>query len=159
MKVLIIYSSKHTAATKFAQMVASRLENADLCNLRVEPAPDLSPYRQVVLGSSIYMGKFSKKIRKFAKSREEELVKKDLYLFTIGGLVDKYKAAVKQSLPTTLFDKSHLIVYGGYAYYFEKMNWLEKLVARMTGIKETTENLKEDQAEILAEAVLKLSSK
>jgi menaquinone-dependent protoporphyrinogen oxidase len=152
--ILIVYYSKHGATAKFAQMIASRLKNASLCNLRVEPEPILTEYKQVVLGSSIYMGKFSKKIRKFIKSREEELLKKDLYLFAIGGLVDKYLDAVNHSLPAKLLDKAHLCVYGGYAYYFKKMNWIEKLVAKMTGVKKSIESLREEQVEVLAEAVL-----
>ncbi|MGM0596668.1 MAG: flavodoxin domain-containing protein [Myxococcota bacterium] len=154
MNILIIYFSKHRAATKFAQMLASRLKNADLCNLRVESEPDLTKYKQVVLGSSIYMGRFNKRIRKLAKSRIKQLLEKDLYLFAVGGLGDKYLDAVKQSLPAKLVDKVDLIVYGGYAYYLEKMNWLEKLVTRMTGVKESVESLRKEQVEVLAKAVL-----
>ena len=70
-KTLIVFSSKRGTTRCSAQMLADRITGgADLYNLGTDAPVDLGLYDAIVVGGSVYMGKVSKKLRRFIDANE-----------------------------------------------------------------------------------------
>lgn len=82
MHTLIAYATKYGATRECAERIAARLPGkASLADLDSGGAVDLAPYDQVVVGTSIYIGKPRKSAKAFCRRYEKELLQKPLGLF------------------------------------------------------------------------------
>lgn|GEM_PF-7000970 len=105
---------------------------------------ELSGYDNLVLCSPIYFGQVPKKVRLFLQEHEELLLQKKVYILLNAMNMDAYDMVLKRNFSDRLRRKAN-IVYGGGAYYFDKLNWLEKIaVQKFSGYKATFEDLKHD---------------
>jgi menaquinone-dependent protoporphyrinogen oxidase len=85
-QVLVAYATKYGATAEIAEKIGQVLDNA---GLRTEVLPadrvsDLSPYRAVVLGSAVYMGRWRKTAEAFLKDNEKALAEQLTWLFSSG---------------------------------------------------------------------------
>jgi len=85
-KVLVAYATKYGATAEIAQKVGEVFEqkgiSADV--LPVGQVKDLSPYRAVVLGSAVYIGRWRKEASRFLKTNEKQLVGCPVWIFSSG---------------------------------------------------------------------------
>jgi len=85
-KVLVAYASKRGATAEIAEKIGQVLEQAGLA-VDVQPADrvsDLTPYRTVVLGSAVYIGRWRKEAVKFLEANQEALAERAVWLFSSG---------------------------------------------------------------------------
>lgn len=86
MTVLITAASKHGSTWRIAEFMAERLRDAGLPVelLRPEQVTDVTPFTTVVLGSAIYGGAWLRAAVDLTERLTEDLVMRDLWLFSSG---------------------------------------------------------------------------
>lgn len=136
MKTAIIYASKHGTAKKVAETIVERLKETtevELFSLKENSNPDIDEFDTIVLGSSIYMGNSSKKIRTFCKNNETILLQKKLGLFICGMHPSKaeQEKELKVAYPEILQKNAVANVFLGGEFLFESMNFFERFIAKM----------------------------
>lgn len=80
MKTAVIYASKSGHTRAVAEYIAVTL-GADTIDLKKDKSPDIGSYDRIVIGSGVYAGKMSKRVRKFVDQEITELPSKDVLLF------------------------------------------------------------------------------
>ena len=136
MKTAIIYASKHGTTEKVAKTIADKLRKTaetELFSLKNNPNPNISEFDQIILGSSIYAGQSSKKMKIFCKNNESILLQKKIGLFICGMHPNKaeQEKELKEAYPEILQKNATAIEFLGGEFLFEKMNFFERFIARM----------------------------
>jgi menaquinone-dependent protoporphyrinogen oxidase len=85
-QVLVTYATKHGATAEIAEKIGQVLRQAGLCTdvLPTDRVSELSPYKAVVLGSAVYIGRWHKEAAKFLKANEKVLAEQLVWLFSSG---------------------------------------------------------------------------
>ncbi len=85
-KVLVTYASKCGSTAEVAQAIAGELtgQGAEVDLLPVNEVKTVAPYRAVVLGTAIRMGKPIKPSLRFARRHSTDLKTRPLALFSLG---------------------------------------------------------------------------
>jgi menaquinone-dependent protoporphyrinogen oxidase len=86
MTLLVAYGSKHGSTQEVAEAVAERLRagGREVDLLRAADVDDLTPYGGVVLGGSLYVGRWHEDARRFLSRYREELSTLPLAVFALG---------------------------------------------------------------------------
>jgi menaquinone-dependent protoporphyrinogen oxidase len=85
-QVLVAYGTKHDGTAEIADRIGQVLREAGL-RTDVHPAnrvSDLTPYKAVVLGSGVYIGRWRKEAATFLKANEQALAERSVWLFSSG---------------------------------------------------------------------------
>ncbi|MDR0294732.1 MAG: flavodoxin domain-containing protein [Prevotellaceae bacterium] len=135
MKTAIVYASKHGTTEKVVVSIAEKLietNEVELFSLKKNSNPDISGFDTVILGSSIYAGKASGKMKAFCKANEPALLQKKIALFICGMHIDKeeQKKELKNAYPKTLQDKAEATELLGGEFLFEQMNFFERFIVK-----------------------------
>lgn len=85
-KILVAYATKYGATAKIAEKIGLVLREAGLGTdvSAVKSVKDLFPYKAIVLGSAVYIGKWRKDASAFLKANEAALAEKQVWLFSSG---------------------------------------------------------------------------
>jgi menaquinone-dependent protoporphyrinogen oxidase len=85
-QVLVAYATKHGATAEIAEKIGGVLRQEGLAAdvLPADRVTDLTPYKAVVLGSAVYIGRWQKKAAKFLKDNEQALAERPVWLFSSG---------------------------------------------------------------------------
>jgi menaquinone-dependent protoporphyrinogen oxidase len=86
MQILLAYGTKHGSTGEVAEAIAERLRGHDL-DVDLRPAStvtDLGSYAAVVLGGSIYMGRWNPDVQKILKRHRGELAQLPVAVFGMG---------------------------------------------------------------------------
>lgn len=86
MKVLISVASRHGATLDIAEAIRTELEasNLQVDLLAPERVGDVSPYDAVVIGSSVYAGRWLAPTRELIDRQLGQLIRKPVWLFSSG---------------------------------------------------------------------------
>lgn len=158
MKTLILYMSSHGCTINVAHRIAVKLGGkVDLVNLNDKSRVPLDDYDRIILGGSIHAGKIQKEIQTFCKKNLTTLASKELGLF----ICCMYKgveaeAQLRNAFPDALHKHAKAEAIMGGAFYFEKMNFIERfLVKKMTGATKTTVKIDQDAIQRFSEKMKK----
>jgi menaquinone-dependent protoporphyrinogen oxidase len=160
MKTAIIYASKHGTTEKVAVSIAEKLKESnevELFSIKKNANPDISDFGTVILGSSIYAGKASGKMKSFCAKNEQALLRKKIGLFVCGmepsrakrqkELVDAYPEVLSKSAVATGF-------LGG-EFKFEEMNFFERfIIKRISKTNESVSRIDEHAMGVFIEKLL-----
>jgi len=160
MKAAIIYASKYGTTEKIAGSIAKKLKNTNevaLFSLKKNLNPDISGFDTVILGTSVYAGRASKKMKTFCRMNEPVLLQKKTGLFVCGMHTDKaeQEKELKEAYPETLHNNAVATAFTGGAYLFEKMNVFERLIIKK--IAKTTTSVHRIDCDAVDEFVKKLT--
>jgi len=133
--ILVTYASKYGATKEIAEKIGEVLRKAGLQVdvLPVKGLRDLTPYRAVILGSALYIGKWQKEAVEFLKANEKILADRPVWLFSSGptGEGDPVELIEGARMPAALqpvADRIHhrdIAVFHGYINP-DKVNFIEK---------------------------------
>lgn len=123
MKTLVLYSSKYGTTASCANHISQALA-CDLHSLDDKPKIDLKNYDQIVLGSSVYMGKLRKPMTQFIEANATSLKDKSITFFFCCNETTDYAALV----PTTIqHAKIHHL---GFELKLSKMGFLDRFITK-----------------------------
>lgn len=161
MKTLILFMSTHGCTINVAHRIAVKLGgDASIVNLKDNPRIQIDDYERIILGGSIHMGKIQKELQTFCEKNANKLAQKEIGLF----ICCMYKgveaqAQLKNAFPEILHQHAKAEAIMGGAFYFEKMNFLQRfMVRKMTGSKKTTVKIDHDAIQRFSEKMKKPKS-
>ena len=139
MQVLVTYATEHGATAEIAEKIGEVLRLAGLPTdvVPVEQVRDLMPYTAVILGSAVYIGKWRKEAVKFLEANEQELARRDVWLFSSGPtgegdsveLMQGWRFPTAQQSIADRIQPHDIAVFHG-ALYMDKLNFLEKWIIK-----------------------------
>ena len=135
MKIAIIYASKHGTTEKVAVSISEKLKetnDVELFSLNKIANPDISGFDAAILGSSIYAGQASKKMKTFCQANQSVLLQKKTGLFVCGMHPDKaeQEKELKDAYSEELHQNAVATGFMGGEFLFEKMNFFERLIVK-----------------------------
>lgn len=132
MKTLIIYDSKHGSTEGCARQLAEKLTGeTKLHQLGSKAMPDLSDFDQLIIGSPIYMGQASKKVKAFCETNAGLLLEKPLGLY-VCGMADGEAATeeLHKTYSSQLIEHALAAEFFGGAFNFDRMNFFERFIIK-----------------------------
>ncbi len=132
MKILIAYTSKHGTTAECAKILADRLKNSneiDVIDMKRQMPVSAEQYDTVILGSSVSMGRVSKKIKRYIKDNMAELTKKPCAVFLCCGFPDEFDEYVDFQFPKTFKPSFGYHCFGG-ELKPEKIRGVDKLIVK-----------------------------
>lgn len=136
-RILIVYASKYGCTEKAAMQLKSRLDGAEVVNLRYAKVPELAAYDTVILGGSIYYGRIRKDMAAFTAKYKQELLEKRLGLFICAGMTgEKGEQELKNAYPEMIYNKALVREVMGDEVYPDRISALDKWVLRVVKGKE-----------------------
>lgn len=143
MKTLIIYSSKYGCTADCARGLKSGLSGiVELVSID-ETNPEtilLENYDTVILGSSIYVGAVSKKMRAFCKEYIEVLNRKKVGIFLCCAFPEEMSQYLSKNFPPALLKSAVTIKNFGGEARMEKLKGMDKLIMK-AATKNNSSNL------------------
>lgn len=142
MKTIIVYDSKSGCTKKCAEYIHTHRES-DLFHV-TEYTGDFSEYDTVLLMTPVHVGQIKKSIKQLIQKHETVLMNKDTHILISSMNGPEFSQMVEQNFSETV--RNHLTIQSiGGAYYFEKLGFFSKfIIKKITGITETTEDIKYD---------------
>jgi menaquinone-dependent protoporphyrinogen oxidase len=137
MKTLVLYASKTGVTEDCATYISKNLEHTVIQNVKKNKRNEIQYFDRIIIGSPIYIGGPMKAISKFVLEHKEELLKKELYLFTCGAESEKApRLYLETALSSEICDHAKEIAYFGTELRFEKMGFFGRFIMK----KIATEN-------------------
>ena len=132
MKILIVYASRNGYTSRFVEELSPMLSgDVTYCDVMHEEPISPEGFDWVIIGSPIYMGNPLACVRKYAQQYQNELLHTHLALFISCLLLDQAAPQLKKAFSQELFEAARCRAFAGGELDKEKLNILEKLVARM----------------------------
>lgn len=131
MNTIIIYSSKYGCTKDCANILKNKLsDNITIVDINNNNKIELSKFDKIIVGSSIYAGSVSKKIRLLCNDNLELLNKKQVGIFLCCGFSEEADKYLKSNFPSSLLESANAIgIFGGEAR-LEEMKFLDKLIMK-----------------------------
>lgn len=144
MNTIIVYSSKYGCTADCAKLLKSRLSGTvELSNIDQTNSKTLllENFDTIILGSSIYVGSISKKMRAFCNENIDMLNRKRVGIFICCAFSGQVSEYLSKNFPVTLL-KSAVIIkdFGGEAR-MNKLKGIDKFIMK-AATKGNYENLK-----------------
>lgn len=132
MKTLIIYMSSHGTTEHVVNRLSPLLgyNTSTLINLKNQSAPSLDTFDSVIVGGSIHAGIIQKEIRRYCEANLQILLTKRLGLFMCYMDKENEIKEFQDSFPDPLIDHAQAKGFFGGEFLFDKMNFIERIVAR-----------------------------
>lgn len=135
--ILVTYASKYGATAEIAEVIGAELQRAGL-GVDIDPVDrvkQLRPYKAVILGSAVYMGRWRKEAVKFLKANEQKLAERLVWLFSSGPagvgdpveLLNGWRFPPLQQAIADRIQPRDIIVFHG-ALMVDKLNSFEKMI-------------------------------
>ena len=144
-KTLIIYASRHGCTEHAVEILQKQLTGDKKCyNLKEKPKVSLNAYDRIIIGGSIHAGKIQRSVKNFCKRNQQSLLEKQLGLFICCMDKDKALEQFNNAYPQPLRDHALAVGLFGGAFYFERMNFVEKaIIKKISGLEASVNNLNE----------------
>lgn len=131
MKTLIIYSGKHGTTQTCAEKLSTLLkEPAQAISIDQVKNSDLASCDGLIIGTSVYIGAISKKLKTFCAKHEEILKTKSLGIFVCSGSEASYTEENLNRWFPTLNEQALVKSYFGGVFDFSKMNGIERFIIK-----------------------------
>jgi len=137
--VLVTYATKYGATAEIAEKIGQVLRQEGLRTdvLPADAVSDLTPYKAVVSGSAVYIGRWRKVAVKFLRANEKMLAERRVWLFSSGPtgegvaveLLKGWRVPKAQQPIVDRIRPRDIAVFHG-AVELMKLNFIEKWVIR-----------------------------
>jgi len=105
MKTLILYATKTGTTEKCAKLLAEKLENAEVYNLK-NGEPDTEGYDMIIVGGSIRAGMLHRKAKKYIKEKCGQQKNKKTAFFVCCADSEKADEYLKSNIPADILERS-----------------------------------------------------
>ena len=130
MKILIAAASKTGTALKCAELLAEKLNGAEVADL-TQKQPDISGYDIVIIGGSIRAGMLHKKATEFIQKNAELLKDKKHAFYICCGSPENAKDVFQKNFPAQLLENSIAAECFGGELDISKMKGMDKFITKM----------------------------
>jgi menaquinone-dependent protoporphyrinogen oxidase len=132
MKTLILYGSKYGFTADCAGYLKNNLSgDITLFNIYKVTCPiQLEQFDTIIIGSSVYIGKISKKLRQFCNDNLEQLTKKKVGIFLCCALTQQADEVLTTNFPSQLLEKACVVDTFGSEARLDKMSFLDKTIIK-----------------------------
>ena len=133
MKTVILYATKYGAAEKIANRIAEKIENAVMCDLKLNDLPKLSEFDCIIIGSSLYAGMIRKEAKAFLAKNANVLRGKRIGLFLSGMDTNEnnQKSFFENNFPSELLQAAKAKSIPGGIYDPEKAGFMERFIFKL----------------------------
>lgn len=144
MSTLIVYATKYGATKQIVDEMAQKLgQDVTIKNIK-DGRIDIKNYDTIIIGGSIYMNKIQKKIKRFVKRKESQLLQKRLGLFIGCYTPADTKGYLEQFFPSPLLEHAKAKGILGGMMQYDKMNAIyRKIFLSLKKIDDFNKNFKE----------------
>ena len=135
MRTAIVYATKHGTTRKVANKIKALVWPGDviLFNLAETRDVELRSFDRIIIGSSIYAGSVSGRVKSFVKQNMVDLLQKEVGLFTCGMFFEKANEQIEKSFPAVLRQHARSIKHLGGEYQFDDLNFVERFLVKKIG--------------------------
>ncbi len=152
MKSLIIYSTMYGCTEKCANLIKEKLNGETrIINAKSKNKPKLDDFDNVILGSSIKIGKIGKSLSKYIEKNKEELKSKKLGLFLCGG--ENETDYLKTNFPKDIYNSSIIKEHLGGEILMENVDLVTRLILKMVGKYESYSRIEYSKIEKIANSL------
>jgi len=132
LRTIILYASNYGTVVSCVARLKDLLQGEiTTVDLRHQKVPSLNTFDTIIIGGSIRAGKIQRVIKHLCAKHAPELLTKRLGLFLC--CMEEGAKAQQQfetAYPAELRKHAAVQSFFGGAFYFERMNWLERIVIR-----------------------------
>jgi len=155
MKIAILYGTKYGSAEKVSELISKSIEenykdkesiDVELINLKEKKDINLD-FDVLIIGSSVYMGRIRKEVRKFLKKNKNALIEKNLALFICGCNEDEGINQLYKIFPSEIVSKSMSNAFILGEFQLDKMGFFERKISQSI-IKGASKEFKIDNVAI-----------
>lgn len=148
--ILIIYATRHGFTLKCVLLMKERLgESCDMHLLKGNDSPNPADYDTILIGGSIHTGSIQKNIRRFCTNNQKLLLERRVGLF-LSCMMEGEEAQKEfdEAYPDWLREHAQAKTIVGGAFYFDRMNLMERAIIRkVAGVDKTVERFEKDKIE------------
>ena len=130
MKTIILYATKYGAAAEIARRISAHIDGAVVHDLK-QPAPDITEYDCVIIGTSVYAGMFRKEAKAFLSQNADFLCKKKLGLFASGLTPSEEQQIFTNNVPKKVLKSAKAAVFLGGIFDPKKAGFAERLIMKV----------------------------
>ncbi|MFZ5967369.1 MAG: flavodoxin domain-containing protein [Bacillota bacterium] len=132
MKTIIIYSTKYGSVEKAANMLKKKIGgDVALVNVKKEIPPALTPYDNIILGGSIYVGKIQKELSDYILANLQTLLAKNVGLYICAAQEgETLEKELTDSFPPELLQHARIKEAVGYELCLEKLGFFDRMATR-----------------------------
>jgi menaquinone-dependent protoporphyrinogen oxidase len=146
MRTLILYATKHGAASEIARRIASLMDGATVHDLKHGGVPPLDGFDCVVVGGSLYAGMVRKEAKEFVLHNAADLRGKKLGLFISGMGGENQEKNFSANYPEETLKTAKAAYFLGGIYDPKKAGFMErfimKAVAKLSEYTDTIDDKK-----------------
>ena len=103
MRTLILYSTKSGASRECAELLATKIEDCSVCDIR-KSTPDIESYDTLIVGSGVRMGKIYKPTKNFIDKNTDILLSKNTAFYLCNSYSDTLQKVIENNIPKKLVD-------------------------------------------------------
>ena len=157
MKTLILYATKHGAASEVAQRIAKLIDGAVLRDLKRDGIYDkaiLAKFDCIIIGSSVYAGMIRKEAKTFIGRTSDALQKKKLGLFLCGMDASQEQAFFKANFPAEILQAAKAASFMGGIFDPKKAGVMGRIIVKAAAKQsEYTDSIDDEKIKQFAEVM------
>ena len=131
MKTLILYATKYGAAREIAGRIGTRINGAEIYDLKDGNIPSLTGFDCIIAGSSIYAGAIRKEAKEFLTKNADNFSGKTVGLFISGMSEGESESAFNTNFPSALIEKAKAKAVLGGIFDPGKAGMMAKLIMKI----------------------------
>lgn len=156
MNTLIVYASKYGCTEKCAELLSKELDGeVDIINLKKVLDIDISKYKKIIIGGSIYIGKIRKEVTEFCSKYLDKLKEKQIGLFICGMQEgDIINTEFNENFNPVLIKIAEAKECFGGEFILDKMNFIERfIVKKVSKVRTNKSNILENNIQKFAQTM------
>jgi menaquinone-dependent protoporphyrinogen oxidase len=140
MKTLVIYESKKGCTKKCAEYIHSKTQMSTISSLK-DFNDSLENFETIIVLSPIYMGQVNKGIKEFITNNKSSVLNKPTTIGLCGMNKEGLEDVIQLNFDEDIRNHATIKLVGG-AYYFDKLNFLQKLIVKsIAKVKSSVEEI------------------
>lgn len=149
MKTLIIYATKNGSTREVAHLLKQELVGeVKLVDIVEEEVDDISPYDNILIGSSVYFAQIHRKMKDFIYLHRPEILNRRFGVFLMAGEQDMaaMERQLKGTIPNDIFEKAAIVSVIGSEMKLERFSWIVRFILKyMKKIKSNYRDISEEK--------------